>query len=130
MLLLRLQSDRQGSTGWARETAARQQHLLRINGPSKASALYPYHRGLLLCTSNHSAYCSQWCSLETIIHSFPAIPAQHGVVSGCPLRSWSSSPADYQFYVLGLRASVQCMDWERKHLPRSVYFHGWTGQDF
>ena len=28
----------------------RQKHLLRVNGPNKASALHTYHRGLLLCT--------------------------------------------------------------------------------
>lgn len=94
MLFLRLQSDRQGSRGWAWKTAARQQHLLGINGPRKVSALYPYHRGLLLCTSNHSAYYSQWCILETIIHSFPRHPrSAWGSEQMLVKKPESSSPA-------------------------------------
>lgn len=45
----RFQSDGQGSRPGARESAGRQPHLLRINGPNKASAWYAYHGGWLLC---------------------------------------------------------------------------------
>lgn len=49
MPFLRFQSDGQCSRARARESAGRQQHLLRMKGPNKASACHAYHGGLLLC---------------------------------------------------------------------------------